>query len=172
MELSTTTKKTILKETINMKTNQEIIEVAQQHGMENWLEAGTKGWYTCIITGKKFRGAAAKEILATMEEVKEEIERNDNQEEYQAEEIVTKEDSKMTERLQVHIAERVVNGKAKGIKLITINCEDCGAEREIKVQDAFQVKRCKNCQKKHRNKLRNEKRKEKRKQQLEAAKTE
>jgi hypothetical protein len=28
-----------------------------------------------------------------------------------------------------------------------IQCADCGADREIKVQDAFQVKRCKPCQK-------------------------
>jgi ribosomal protein S27E len=38
---------------------------------------------------------------------------------------------------------------------ITIKCCDCGAERVIATQDAFQVKRCKDCQRK----LRNEKRK-------------
>ena len=32
-------------------------------------------------------------------------------------------------------------------KTCFIECEDCGATREIKVQDAFQVKRCKACQK-------------------------
>jgi hypothetical protein len=30
--------------------------------------------------------------------------------------------------------------------MTTIKCIDCGTEREIKVQDAFQVKRCVECQ--------------------------
>lgn len=31
---------------------------------------------------------------------------------------------------------------------VVIECESCGAEREIAVQDAFQVTRCKECQRK------------------------
>lgn len=41
----------------------------------------------------------------------------------------------------------VVKGNSK---LVTINCADCGAERQIKVQDRFQVTRCESCQKKFR----------------------
>ena len=41
-----------------------------------------------------------------------------------------------------------------------INCEDCGKERMIAIQDAFQVTRCVECQKKAQNKKRNLKKKE------------
>ena len=36
-------------------------------------------------------------------------------------------------------------------KTVTITCIDCGAERIIATQDAFQVKRCKDCQRKLKN---------------------
>jgi len=36
-------------------------------------------------------------------------------------------------------------------KRMTIECTECGAEREVATQDAFQVTRCADCQKKHRN---------------------
>lgn len=39
---------------------------------------------------------------------------------------------------------------------IIIKCADCGAERSVKPQDAFQVKRCKICQKAHRDARRRE----------------
>lgn len=52
--------------------------------------------------------------------------------------------------------------KTAKAKTVIINCVDCDAEREIKVQDAFQVKRCKECQKKHRNRLAAERRRQKR----------
>lgn len=42
----------------------------------------------------------------------------------------------------------------------TINCCDCGKERVIKIQDAFQVIRCAACQKKAQNKKRAAKKKE------------
>lgn len=41
----------------------------------------------------------------------------------------------------------------------TILCQDCGAERIIKIQDAFQVTRCAACQKKAQNKKRAAKKK-------------
>lgn len=47
-------------------------------------------------------------------------------------------------------------------RFVTIKCIECGAEREIHVQDAFQVKRCITCQKKHRNVKRLARLKEKR----------
>ena len=40
-------------------------------------------------------------------------------------------------------------GVAKKGKTSFITCVDCGAQREVKVQDVFQVKRCQECQKKH-----------------------
>lgn len=46
-------------------------------------------------------------------------------------------------------------------KTVTIKCCDCGAERIIKPQDAFQVKRCVDCQKKYRRKKQAENRKKK-----------
>jgi DNA replicative helicase MCM subunit Mcm2 (Cdc46/Mcm family) len=39
---------------------------------------------------------------------------------------------------------------------IKIECEDCGSEREIRPQDAHQVKKCKKCQKRYRLARRNE----------------
>ena len=59
----------------------------------------------------------------------------------------------------------VGNMKKQTPKLIVINCCDCGAERTIKVQDQFQVKRCPECQKAHRNAMRRAKRAEKKAQQ-------
>ena len=44
---------------------------------------------------------------------------------------------------------------------MVITCEDCGAERRIKVQDGFQVKRCIPCQKASQRSRRNEKMKAK-----------
>jgi len=37
----------------------------------------------------------------------------------------------------------------------TIPCGECGAVRHIKPSDAFQVERCKPCQRKHRQAIRN-----------------
>jgi len=48
-------------------------------------------------------------------------------------------------------------------KMITILCEDCGAKRDVKTQDVFQVVRCESCQKKRRNVQRRERAKKARK---------
>ena len=69
----------------------------------------------------------------------------------------------MTRKLSRHIA--IANMNKQTPKLIVINCCDCGAERTIKVQDQFQVKRCPECQKAHRNAMRRAKRTEKKVQQ-------
>ena len=68
----------------------------------------------------------------------------------------------MTKKLSRHIT--VANMNKQSPKLIVINCCDCGAERTIKVQDQFQVKRCPECQKAHRNAMRRAKRAEKKAQ--------
>lgn len=49
-------------------------------------------------------------------------------------------------------------GKALVGPTTVIRCVDCGAERTVKVQDKFQVKRCVAHQKDHRNALRRQKR--------------
>ena len=69
----------------------------------------------------------------------------------------------MTNKLSRHIT--IANMNKQTPKLIIINCCDCGAERTIKVQDQFQVKRCPECQKAHRNAMRRAKRAEKKAQQ-------
>ena len=46
------------------------------------------------------------------------------------------------------------NVKTKRGKTTFITCIDCGAQREVKVQDVFQCVRCQGCQKKHKNKRR------------------
>lgn len=46
---------------------------------------------------------------------------------------------------------QIINQKVISGKTATIKCVDCGAEREIKIQDVKQVTRCIMCQKKHRN---------------------
>lgn len=54
----------------------------------------------------------------------------------------------------------------------TITCIDCGAERTIKIQDAFQVTRCIPCQKRAQNAKRNAKMKAKGKEARNAARLE
>jgi hypothetical protein len=53
-------------------------------------------------------------------------------------------------------------GKVVAGPTVKIKCSDCGTEREIKVQDKFQVRRCVDCQKEHRKALRRQKLKAKR----------
>lgn len=65
----------------------------------------------------------------------------------------------ITERLMNHLTETNVIGKT--CKMVKINCIDCGRERIIKVQDQFQVCRCQDCQRKHRNAMRRARRAEK-----------
>ena len=65
----------------------------------------------------------------------------------------------ITEKLINHLTETNIIGKT--CKMVKINCIDCGRERMIKVQDQFQVCRCTDCQRKHRNAMRKAKRAEK-----------
>lgn len=150
---------------------QEQLEHARMAGIENWIDPSTqnKGWYTCLLTGKKMRGQQAqdqitrqgvlvnewmREINATKDttdgeaEIKAEIEKPkkvvgvDVMVKYQGETLT----AQATPALVVH----KMTGNAKKIKTTLINCVDCGAQREIKVQDIFQVKRCPHCQAEHR----------------------
>lgn len=148
----------------------------------NWINEGAavKGWYTCEITGRKYRGEEARlalqtqaaavdlmiEELIAQEEATEDISlaseepltvviAGDIQEPTEGNREV-----EMTEVLMNHVAIEQVKGKP--VKLVQISCVDCEAPRAIKPQDVFQVKRCEDCQKRHRNKLRNERAKAKR----------
>lgn len=185
-------------------------QIARGLGFNNWIEEGSanRGWYTCILTGKKFRGLEAEYLLnrqqealeleqkkegiqMEIKEVKAEIEQvaaakeNDPQEAIEAaieqereEEYLkslefcpdtvmlavaaepqnkTMEDTTYTEQLARHIAEA-----GKNVATLTIRCIECETPRIIKPQDKFQVTRCPECQKKHRNAMRAQRRREKR----------
>jgi hypothetical protein len=43
----------------------------------------------------------------------------------------------------------VVDGVASKGKMCTVACVDCGAHRQVNVQDAFQAKRCRGCYQNH-----------------------
>jgi hypothetical protein len=54
-------------------TNIEILEAAKSMGFTNWLnEESNRGWFTCEMTGKKFRGEIAQQMLAEQKEAMEE----------------------------------------------------------------------------------------------------
>lgn len=57
---------------INMNdiTQEMAIELAQEMGSEIWLNpiSAGRGWYTCIVTGKKMRGQDAQQQIAEQEE--------------------------------------------------------------------------------------------------------
>ena len=175
MNYSMTDEKVIQVITEAKESNNQVVA-----DLEAWLHPqGNKGWYTCQITGKKIRGQKAKAILAEQEELmgwvidqieQEQIENAEAEEAEQQMEIENHqteiqiaeqiEKGKITERLVAHI-----QTAGRPMKTTTINCVDCGKERVIKVQDAFQVKRCVDCQKKYRNRRRAERRREKRAQE-------
>lgn len=174
-------------------TKEEILEMARMMGFEHWLdeEPNGRGWYTCLLTGKKFRGAQAKAMLEeqrhAMEERMSEIQIEEEKmeaEEQAAREIEEQAEAagddqpeeqmmkpeqtglpqgdqyRYTQRLADHITISRIIGKP--VKTVAIQCIDCGAPRIIKVQDAFQVKRCPECQRKYRSRKRAERRRQKR----------
>jgi hypothetical protein len=59
-------------------------------------------------------------------------------------------------------APRIAKPKEPRVTMCVIKCLDCQAEREIHIQDKFQVKRCVECQAKFRNHKRSEAMKTKR----------
>ena len=113
----------------------------------------SKGWFEVDGAKKRMKkeeAIAFDEARVAEAEAKEVAERSDSE-------------AGITEKLSRHITTANMNKQTP--KLITINCCDCGAERIIKVQDQFQVKRCPECQKAHRNAMRRAKRTEKKAQQ-------
>lgn len=154
-----------LKEEENKMTNIKELAIERNGGI--WVSSDfNRGWTSDEVTGDKLR-MKKDEHEAKMEEqaqLIQEITAEQVEEQGQAEEATTApielDDTTMdliqgadgtTDRLIRHVATARVQPK-----LITINCQRCGAERVIKVQDKFQVKYCKNCQKEHRNARRRE----------------
>ena len=78
------------------------------------------------------------------------------------------EETKVPEVKEAPVPTLLSSGKWAYGPTTTITCEDCGAERIIKIQDAFQVTRCIPCQKKAQNAKRNAKMKAKGKADREA----
>ena len=158
-----------------MMNLQEQLERARMAGVENWIDPNTqnKGWYTCLLTGKKMRGQQAQDQITRQEVLVSEWTREinsmkdsmDGEAEIQAEiekpkkivgvdVMVEFKGETLTVKSTPTLVAHQMTGNAKKIKTTLINCIDCGAQREIKVQDIFQVKRCPHCQAEHRKAVR------------------
>lgn len=108
------------------------------------VQTNTPGWYLDPETGKKTRRNGDDRIVSQAE----------------WEKIVARA-GQPTQVVDVPVT-ALPTGKVAVGKTTTITCIDCGAERTVKVQDAFQVKRCVEDQEKHRKALQREKTKAKR----------
>ena len=158
-----------------MMNLQEQLERARMAGVENWIDPNTqsKGWYTCLLTGKKMRGQQAQDQITRQEvlvgewtrEINSMKDSMDGEAEIQAEiekpkkiigvdVMVEFKGETLTVKSTPTLVAHQMTGNAKKIKTTLINCTDCGAQREIKVQDIFQVKRCPHCQAEHRKAMR------------------
>lgn len=158
-----------------MMNLQEQLERAKMAGIENWIDPNTqsKGWYTCLLTGKKMRGQQAQDQITRQEvlvgewtrEINSMKDSMDGEAEIQAEiekpkkiigvdVMVEFKGETLTVKSTPTLVAHQMTGNAKKIKTTLINCIDCGAQREIKVQDIFQVKRCPHCQAEHRKAVR------------------
>ena len=158
-----------------MMNLQEQLERARMAGVENWIDPNTqsKGWYTCLLTGKKMRGQQAQDQITRQEvlvgewtrEINSMKDSMDGEAEIQAEiekpkkiigvdVMVEFKGETLTVKSTPTLVAHQMTGSAKKIKTTLINCIDCGAQREIKVQDIFQVKRCPHCQAEHRKAMR------------------
>lgn len=168
-----------------MMNLQEQLEMARKAGIENWIDPNNsnRGWYTCLLTNKKFRGQQAEDLITRQDvlvnewnhenaglkdsmdyelDVRQEIERQ--AEETEANEEGTRKAPKqlavpvmvefqgqtLTVQATPTLVVHKMTGSEKHIKTTIINCIDCGAPRQIKVQDIFQVKRCPHCQAEYR----------------------
>ena len=154
-----------------MMNLQEQLERAKMAGVENWIDPSTqnKGWYTCLLTGKKMRGQMAQDQIERQEALISEWEReieemnDDMKNESETEKpkkvvgvdvMVNFQGETLTASATPTLVVHKMTKDAKKIKTTIINCIDCGAPREIKVQDMFQVKRCPHCQAEHRKAMR------------------
>lgn len=101
------------------------------------VETSTPGWYLDPNTGKNTRKAQVDKVIS------------------QAQFEKAMKGNGSSAGAQIFVSD---TGKALVGPTTTIVCIDCGASRVVKIQDAFQVKRCAEDQKAHRNKLKREKR--------------
>jgi len=153
-----------LKEEETQMTNIKELAIERNGGV--WISSDfNRGWTSDEVTGNKLRMKKEEHEAKIKEQAQliQEIEAEQTEEQGQAEEATTPielDDATMnliqgadgtTDRLIHHVVTARVQPK-----LIAINCQRCGAERVIKIQDKFQVKYCKNCQKEHRNARRRE----------------
>lgn len=108
---------------------------ATQTKARTLVKTETPGWYLDPSTGKKARRRKVDKVISA-----DEFERAMDGERAGAKIFVSD------------------TGKALIGPTTTIKCEVCQAERVVKVQDRFQVKRCVEHQRAHRNALKREKR--------------
>ena len=152
--------------------NNQALEIAMER-MGIWVaDEINKGWTTDMVTGEKLRmkkdewEVKKEKQQIVLDEVIEELEQEemDAQDADMAEIIVHSGEDKFTIDLAkedgttIILKQHVLTVKTPP-KLVPINCQECGAERIIKVQDLFQVKFCQQCQKVYRNARRRELRK-------------
>ncbi len=93
-----------------------------------------KGWFKDSLTGTTYQMSMKEGVLFVLST--------------RQSKAITKESRKTEKKPKQHTVPKIV--------LVDIKCLDCGAIRTIHKQDAFQVKRCVECQKKHRNTQRSE----------------
>lgn len=105
-------------------------------GQRTLIETGTPGWYEDPENpGKKVRKRNGDQILS----------------------LSAWDEMRKKARAASHAPVVLADtGKVLTGKTTVIKCADCGAERTIKVQDAFQVKRCAEHQRQHRLRRRRE----------------
>ena len=140
------------------------------------LVEGVRGFYKCTVCGAKVKkslvaqlsnggttvantGGSKKGVVAADKKVAEEPKGAPQQIVVDAPEVSTNKEEQAAPATPKQPTQKVKT--EDGITLVgkttTIKCIDCGAERMIKVQDVFQVKRCVKCQKEHTKRRRAEK---------------
>ena len=155
--------------------NNQALEIAMER-MGMWVaDEINKGWTTDMVTGEKLRmkkdewEAKKEKQQIVLSEVIEELEQEETEAQDadmtdMAEITVHSGEDKFTidlakeEGTTIILKQHVLTAKIPP-KLVPISCQECGAERIIKVQDLFQVKFCQQCQKAYRNARRRELRK-------------
>lgn len=122
--------------------------------------APVKGWTKCIKCGLKTRASQIKKEKEIAMDVTTVDREGNNVVIHGAGETAETPDLVMPKVEKPEVVEVILSsGKISTGKTVVITCIDCGAERIIKIQDAFQVKRCVACQKKATNRKRYENRK-------------
>lgn len=151
------------------KKRQEAVKTVQGGECQHVVTTpAVKGWHICDLCGKKLR---PKDVPAAVEKAEKAIDDTKTPEvgpelpviqtktiEHVGKDTIVKENGTTTVMHRDGVGEYDDYVKpeiaTKKAKTVTIICIDCGDERVIKPQDAFQVKRCVACQKIHRSSAR------------------